>query len=391
MVETTSPTVRAEADRGVLRGQTQSTFAAAVNSLEQRWGILGVGLIIAIVAELTSVFFAATCCTDFAERFTNLCPNPFTSAPVVLPEHRLRILGPVIAYCLGLRGLPATMIPIVANIPLLVIVYWMLRRRGVAAATAALTLFTLSTTHVTMSSRVLLGYQDSLVFLFIVIAMAVDNPWFGGIALFLGMFGDQRAVLAVPLVLVWHAIDDERPDAWKRFFTRSFIYGIFVVVWIAASAAVLHYISQGQAVQSSIRGILLGNHLEKVKPGYLQLSYFMAFKAAWLFPVVICLIWLRRRPWLVLVMVGSLALILIGAILVDDLSRAASFAFPMILIAIVGIWRRDPILCTHLILACLIINLITPFYQGMNSGLWLISYPLPVELARAVWRVMHPG
>jgi hypothetical protein len=136
---------------------------------------------------------------------------------------------------------------------------------------------------------------------------------------------------------------------------------------------------------SSIRVLLGGEWLRVVKPGYLQLNYFMAFKAAWIFPVILAWLWLGRRPVTTLVMVGSSLAILAAALLVLDLSRASTFCFPAVIMGMLALWEYAPRQCVHVLGACYVVNLITPFYQGMTSNLFTIHYPLVVEIARRVF------
>ena len=58
-------------------------------------------------------------------------------------------------------------------------------RSVTAVPTAILVVLLMATTHLTMSSRTLLGYQDSLVFLMILGAMASRSIALGGLCFFL--------------------------------------------------------------------------------------------------------------------------------------------------------------------------------------------------------------
>jgi hypothetical protein len=121
--------------------------------------------------------------------------------------------------------------------------------------------------------------------------------------------------------------------------------------------------------------------LDQIKPGYLQLSYIMAFKAACVFPLILLWLWAGRRPLAAGILAFSTAAILLSSLLVLDLSRAACFCFPAVTLGILALWDYDRKFCKHALAICLLINLITPFYQAMTKGLWMINYPLVVELA----------
>jgi hypothetical protein len=159
-------------------------YLAAVRRVEGRFGLAAAALLVALTAEAISFFFAATWTSQFMHRYTLLVENPFVAGNIPLePEYRMRILGPVISWLLGLHGVASTLVPAVANIPLLALLYAILRRRTSRKAATLGTLL-MATTHLTMTSRTLLGYQDTLGFLLILAAMAVRNAGLGAVCLF---------------------------------------------------------------------------------------------------------------------------------------------------------------------------------------------------------------
>jgi hypothetical protein len=355
----------------------------SVRRTERRFGFAAAALLVALGAEALSIFFAASWTTQFMGRYTLIVPDPFTRADIgVGAEYRIRLLGPVVAWALGLRGVASTMIPALANIPLLMILYCLFRRRHLSVKAAVLAVFLMATTQVTMTSRTLLGYQDSLAFLGILLAMAVRRVELGAVFLFLAGFADQRAFCAVPYLLVWHSLSDPEGRKLGQVVYPGLVYLAAVAAWFAASAVIFRVIGQLRESVGSVASIVRGDYLNMIKPGYLQLCYFMSFKAAWLFPVILLWLWVGRRLWETLILMGSTLAILFASLLVLDLSRASSFCFPAVILGILALREYDQRFCTHALAVCLLLNLITPFYQGMTTGLFTIHYPLVVEVAR---------
>jgi hypothetical protein len=360
-------------------------YASAIEVIEARHGSWAAAFLVGLTAELLSFCVASSIYTHHTGRFVPLAVNPFAVGVVgIVPEHRLRILGPTIAWLLGLRGVAAATIPAFANVPILMLCYRMVRS-VTAVPTAILATFLMATTHLTMSSRTLIGYQDSLVFLLILGAMASRSVWFGGVCLFLAGFGDQRAFFTIPLVLAYHSWRSDRSDqALRMLFLRGLGYGLSIVAWAAASTYLAYLVQSQQTTSRAYTEFLLLKYIDVIKPGYLHICYFMAFKAAWIFPLILVWLWAPGRPWLTLLTASSCLLILTSAVLVHDLSRASTFCFPAVILGMLVLAEHDPDRAFDVVATCALVNFISPFYQGMTSGLWVISYPIFVELPRWV-------
>jgi hypothetical protein len=347
-------------------------------------------LVAAFLAEALSVLVAATPYFDDvqARRFLGLSNNPFAMGRVEIPfaEHRLRILGPTIAWALGLRGKCGVVVPIAANIPMLMMFYVAVRRRAdrqLALAFVAL----LATTHVTMTSRTLLGYHDSLVFLCLTVAMLSRSAGVCVLAFFLSLFGDPRAFLTMPLIVLWRLTEQSPRNALRFAAMNGAALAVATVLFFVLAMYLTWVFGYSQDSSDRIRRHLVGGFLSEIRPGFLQLSGFMTFKAGWIFPLLLVWAWAGRRPMLALIAAADLLVIMGSALLVQDVSRAMTFCFPALLLAVLALHRSAPGAVVPVTATSLLVNLISPFYHGMGAGLWVISYPLPVELAR--WAYHH--
>jgi hypothetical protein len=355
-------------------------FFGLIERVEARYGELASALLVAFFAEAISFLFASTMTDYFRERFTGLSANPFARGPVGIPfpEHRLRILGPVVAWAIGLRGYAGIFVPVAFNIPLLALLYTVVRRRTTQPLAATLTLL-LATTHLTMTSRTLLGYHDTMVFLCAAAAMVCRSTPLGGLFFLLGMFGDPRVVLMVPMMFVWRLTQTDAERPVRDAVTRAGVYFALAAGFAVASRFLLALLDyQSEAGRETARYIS-GDFLRQMMPSYLHLSAFLSFKAGWLLVFLGVWLWAARRPMAAVILFGNMLLIFAAGLLVLDFSRALTFCFPIAVLGAIELYRVSPRLALPVVGVCYLVNLITPFYQGMTKGLWIQSYPLPVD------------
>ena len=361
-----------------------STYLAYIKELEERSGLLASAFVVAFTAELISVFLASTMTGYYSARFTGLSLDPFArgTVPIPYPEHRLRLLGPLLAWALGLKGAWGTLIPPAFNVPLLMVVYHVLRRRVSLNATVAATLL-LATTQVTMTSRTLLGYHDSMVFFFLLLAMV--SPSIAGclVCFGLALLGDPRAALCIPVMAVWTAL--EGGQGWKAGAIRAGSLGLITIGFVIGSKFMLEYLDYGNQASGRLLTYFDGRYLKDIDLYFLPLSTWMTFKAGWLFAVAPIWLWLGTRPWLAAALLGNLLVIVGAGILVHDVSRALAFAFPFVVIGVILTHRVAPRYTAAIIGTCYAVNVFTPFYQGWSWMLWIQSAPLPWVVARGWW------
>jgi hypothetical protein len=364
-------------------------------ALEARKGVFFAGLAAAVFAEGVSFLFASSWYTHHAGRFTGLSLAPFAVGEVPIPyaEHRLRLLGPVIAWAVGLGGsIYGALIPVLGNIPLLALAYLFVRQRS-SIQMGLVSVLLLATTHLTMSSRTLLGYHDSLVYLCCLGALMTRGSLLRGLLLFLALYGDVRAVLVFPFILIWPLSTEDRAPAAGEVAKRAVMCATVLAMWAISARGLLLAFDYDRVLSSRVTGfgflepvvMVEGDVFDAFDPYILHLSVWVSFKAAWLFMFVPIVIIARRSRLMAAYLAATFIGIAGAAFLVHDISRAMALGFPLILLGLIELWRRSP--RTGLVVAgtCLAVNLTSPFYHGMTWGLWLISYPLPLELIRRIF------
>jgi hypothetical protein len=353
--------------------------------LESRYGERGSSIVWALLVELGSLVlaFPRGPSVRLVESYAPLCENPFTTHAIGEPALRLRLLGPLMAYAMGLRGMSGAAVPLIANVALLACAHSLLRTH-LPKPQAGLAVALLGTTLVTLTSQHWLGYQDSLASLGILLTIVVASPSASVPILALAMFADERAAAAVPLVLTWRVIIMGESVLSKAFLKRCACLGLAILAWFLTTRALLR--SLGNRGFDDLVSEVLGGKYLRVQYEYAPLGLYYAFRAAWLLPLlaIVRLLSERRTGWLLILLAG-LAAVAIPAVLVLDMSRVMSYSFPALLIAIVVLARFDSAALRTYLLCALLLNVaILPIYQVVGTRFRPLS-PMPLSLARMAY------
>jgi hypothetical protein len=290
------------------------------------------------------------------ESYLPLCEDPWHTETPEYPQTRHRILAPVIAHYLGLRGYGAALLPWLTNVPLLAVVYLGIHRRLGRRPAVLATLLTATTLSV-LTSATWPGYPDSLAVLALVLCMFVPRTWFGALCLFLGGFADERIFAVVPFLLLWHGLEDT-DRVLRRTVIRLALYGAAAAAWFVCTRALQRYwgIDDHEA------------YVAAYNPGHdhpreIVMGLYAAFRACWLFPLFMPGRWTLRQNPLRPLTLALFVPIMAAALHVGDISRVVSFALPAVLLGYVQVYRHDAREGLYLSLAALVINIVSPVYQ----------------------------
>jgi hypothetical protein len=342
-------------------------------SLERRVGRVGAAILVTLVIALISYFLASSVDTvnaltghrarDYSgTRFVNsympLSYDPFHTR-FTNPDWQMtrqRILGPLIAHWLHLQGRPSELVLLLANLLIYFTVYLSLRRRTQpCTAFAAATVLSLTLTCII--SQVLPGYQDSLAALFLIFAMLVESPALSAGFVFVGMFADERVLSAGILLVLWHLLLNPQ-TARRQIWVRSAWLAGAAAAWAVYYLLLRHYMGINLA---DVRRVALGD-IKSYRTNF-WIGWYYGLRGGWILPIAFMLIWLRDRPrWPALLMAGGILPVFAASIVVLDISRIASYAFPALIIATVFLYRRDALLTNHLLIASLIMQIFTPIW-----------------------------
>jgi hypothetical protein len=317
-----------------------------------------------------------------------LCADPFTHDPIGEPQVRHRILGPLIAHALGLRGISGLwVIPVSATVYLALL--YLFARRWQSPAVAAGIVLLISTTPVVYVAQTWLGYPDILGHLAILVCLMTRAIWPVAPVLFLGMLGDERCAAAYPLVVLWHFWNEPPDVRWRRAAARVAASMVAAAAWYAVYRwiQVEFVIPTGWDQRSFSQEVLSGKYLREGKL-FIPLGVFYALRGAWLFPILLTGVW-ARRPDPIRSRVMSVAAYWAAAgtaigqgVVVMDVNRCVALCWPAVLIAIRYLSVDRPVAVRHWLTAALVLNLFTPAYNVYGTFIHPVM-PLPVALATA--------
>lgn len=358
-------------------------FGARLCEFERRRGLITTAFALALVTELLSFFLNARVTIEYHTWSRLFWPSeePLGVIPMALAEHRHRILAPLLAYVLHLRGPYAVVIPLAANILLHASGYIWLRRQQVRPEYAVAVVLLVATTLVVAANRMVLGFQDGLAALGLLLALGARGPWGTACALGVFMFADERIVTAAPLLLFWHLVGRPFKEARRDLALRAGAMAVAIVAALLLMHLVRMKTGVAEAAAEHMRHTLRFEML-RYNCNAVFVGYFMALRGAWLIPVVaIVVLWSKSRRDAVLFGLCILAT-LPAAALVGDISRVAAFcAIPSVYIGAVLIARELRWNFRQTLALGLVVNLLCPCLHMVGDE-FVTGYPLPVQLLR---------
>lgn len=360
-------------------GGDQSLFAR----VERRLGLWGAAGSFALVAQALSFFlYSHPFWIPIDGRWRNtiaiLVKDPWTHTLVEEPQVRHRVLGPLLANLAGLEDGGGFAVWILANTILLALIYLLLRRRDVVPAVAALSVFVIGTTLVVITSQTWFGYPDSLAFLGLALCLWTRSSWLMFVPAAAVLLVDERAAAAFPLVLIWHYMADRADLRMRLLLVRGAGVVFATMAWFVYLSWFTDHFGVGSEVLRAAAG---GDYLVENLP-WVPLGLFFGLRFAWgiaaIGPSGVSLRPIGGRVTYSL----ALAVSVVPAILVADISRGAAFAFPAILIVAADRGARAPAATAGLLTAILALNVLTPQFQYV--GVPALYLPLPLSLFRAL-------
>lgn len=217
------------------------------------------------------------------------------------------------------------------------------------------------------------GKFDGVAFFALMAAMAASNPALIALGIQLACWTDERAIPASLIVLVfWLLCDRTGPECEASTFRitpRS--AGIVASVAIYFSVRLLIQFKTGLhtpvGTGTGVELGLLGRMTELYWTGI-----WSALRGGWLVVLVLIAVWLRRCCLLpVALVVGASLPNIIGAFVVYDVSRSASYVFPLLCIAVVETAKFLPRFELRWML------LITALVNFVSSPLHLVAGAIP--------------
>jgi hypothetical protein len=281
---------------------------------------------------------------DRAHTFLLQCEQPFRRD--IEPAMHWRLLPPLVAHTLGLRGWGALALPwlgaaaaalYVARLHAARLADW----RFVFGGTL---LF--ATTSAVLVPVGWLGLNDGWMWLGLIVVAFARNPWARLAACLLCPWVDERFLIGLPLALMVRQADTPAAGGWRA---------------LAPLAGVLPYAGLRLALARDPAAAQVAHEFLRNSAGaapallpWAPLAWWMGLRAAWL-PAAHAV---AGRPWLL--GGGALATLAACLLVAADLSRSAAILCPLVLLGTFAFAARRPDLAPRAALTCGVANLLIP-------------------------------
>lgn len=344
--------------------------------LEQKFGLYLSSILVAFMLLCIAAIYVtpALAPMQLGRGYATLSINPFDFSEQ--NNLRFRILTPLLAYFVGLRGSLYIVFPLIISLFFLSVTYYYLRKSETSIESFFITML------ICFSSPILFllhfqGYVDVtsyLLILLILIFIKKTIVWIPLMALLL--LNHESNLFIIPGLLYFYYI--HTPNKTKAIFYAAFgLVFAFIPFYFYRK-----YINEVSPVDYNF-DMYYSQINENIKSiaTYFPIGFFYAFKLFWLFPLVAVYYYWKeknRKQLLLfaLIMLGALSQLLFAS----DTSRLIGLAFPILLFSGMKIkqqWGTTLFLKRTFYLV--LINFLVPqFYVGQS--VMIRFYPLPSSL-----------
>lgn len=219
------------------------------------------------------------------------------------------------------------------------------------------------------------GYYDAIALCLLLAAMSARSPILVGIAAFLASWADERAFIALPLLIAFFV--------FKARLSKQRLTPPLTALILAGVAYLVTrgYLTVTQSYSLNTAGIGLTVLLQQAR--VLPLGIWAGIGGGWILLVYSLWILWRAKQYLALAGLMGAVIPLIGtAAIVSDITRSAAYCLPAVIVAL-AVLRAHVSLrgLSGLVLAVTAISFLVPtaYCEGTHI-FWL--YPLPVQLIR---------
>jgi hypothetical protein len=228
------------------------------------------------------------------------------------------------------------------------------------------------------------GMCDAFAYFFLTVAIAFRNPPLIVIAVLAASFTDERAMVIAPLVLVYWAVRSQKAGGPNWFTAQS----IAVVVALVAAVVIRLVLMLGYGLHIPVgTGKDAGfDVLLQTLPRF-QYEFPHALAGLWLWPLFACILLVRARWWVTLVlMIGGTAALTAVSFLVLDVDRSLAYSLPVLFVAmaVAAVRHMAPGDARSIAILGLILSLLFPVNNllGNVHNRYSVGNLLPVEMVR---------
>ena len=327
--------------------------------------------------------------------YLRLCADPF-ARNLIEPLLAYRLTTPVLAWLLNLPPLGALALPYFINVVFLAVMFIALRKR-LEALPAFLSVIIVALSFPLFWSNWNTGLPDSTTHLFTVIMMINPGVFVTAIASLLGFLNDERMILALPFVLLWHYGTPEFHRAW---WYRAIRWICAVLVGTGAYLVIRHaltvgWIGPGIARPQIYGAVAVGGSNFRPWLGSWPvaiLNIFLGFRWGWLLMILFSVTLIREKRYgFVSYYMGALALGAFASVIVADVAKSIGYAFPALLLAAAELNRRNATQSYNRLSWIIAALVVTPAFYTIENFVVQWYRPLPLVIFRMLtgWDLGH--
>lgn len=296
-----------------------------------------------------------------------------------------RLTLPVLAHILGLRAIWSVyLLQVLFNWAFLSALFAVFASRiSRKAGLVATACFAFS--QAAQTGNAWLGVQDPVTNLSVCVLMLSVGTWVSGVTM-AGLLADERAVLALPFVILWHWVgeDPEGPPQNRRALRALTTFALGAAgAFVIRQALRAGLMGPGVPEPTVYKGIAanIGSPLRQVFDYPLSALFapVFAFKFLWILPAfVLTRVFVPRvrvLVWLTLVALGAGTLIVTFG---GDWTRSVAFMFPAFVWMVPVLVKETPVARNVLLLVLAGMLLSPQVFVDPTRGGWI--RPLPVVL-----------
>ena len=300
------------------------------------------------------------------------CEQPFR--PDVETAMQWRLLPPLVAHALGLRGFAAFVLPWLGVIAAAVFVARLLRERLPDWRFVAGGTLLYATTSATLAPVGWLGLNDGWVWLGLLAVAFGRSAWTLPLACLLCPWVDERFIIGFPLAWIVRSLDRQEtwlsPAAWSA-------------LWLLPYAALRLALGGNPATNQASAAFLVAVIPDSISlAGIVPRAWWLGLRAAWF--AVAFAAWVTPPRQRLAAAVVLAATLVVTWLLASDLTRSIAIVVPAVLLGCTTLARRFPLHAPRVLLALGVANLFIPAAHVVYKSIDPIS-PLPLEL----WRLLR--
>ena len=343
-------------------------------ALEEKYTLFGTSLVFAFLLMAAAAVYVRPTFFPWYHGiyYSQLAEHPFQAAN----PNGYRLLTPLIAYLVGLRGDRIIILNLFVALILLIVVYYHSRRQEYAPSLALAVTMMLALTMPTLFTIYYGGYTDSTSYLLIFLMLVCGRrPVLFWLLFLLGLLNRESVVFLLPFFALWH---------WQslkssRIFIRSIIIGpvATIILYLLCRAAINTQTVVGHSGTFYFAPLFKDPFfwLRQVARAY-PLGVYSAFKLCWVLPIAAVLLAVREHRYMMVALVLTPVLFSAAqSFIALDTSRMLAMAFPSLLMAVIVLRVRfgDRRLGACVFLLVLLSVALPQVYVTSNEVMWMRS------------------